>query len=90
MIAKTQLSKRDFQSYLDEYLLQTNEVEINAFWQRMDKVMLKMPEAEKKNFFEFLITGIDESLKDIGEIKQKISILRKNKPHYKKAKQRQG
>ena len=55
---------RDFQSYLDEYLLQTTEAEINAFWKRMDVVMKKMPLTEKTQFFNDLIKGIDESVED--------------------------
>jgi hypothetical protein len=65
-------NKRDFKSYLDEYLLQTTEVEINAFWQRMDKEMANMPEAERIIFFEKLFAGMDESLVEIEKLKAKL------------------
>ena len=66
--------KRDFKSYLDEYLLQTTEVEINAFWQRMDREMAGMPEEERKKFFEQLFAGMDESLVEIEKLKAKLMV----------------
>jgi hypothetical protein len=64
---------RDFQSYLDEYLLQTTEAEINAFWKRMDTVMKKMPIAEKTQFFNDLIKGIDESVEESKMLRSQLS-----------------
>ncbi len=66
-------AKRDFQSYLDEYLLQTTEAEINAFWKRMDSVMKKMPIAEKTQFFNDLIKGIDESVEESKILRSQLS-----------------
>lgn len=66
---------RDFQSYLDEYLLQTTEAEINAFWKRMEAVMKKMPVAEKTQFFNDLIKGIDESVEDSKMLRSQLASI---------------
>ena len=72
MPATASTSTRDFQSYLDEYFLQTTEVEINAFWQRMDKIIADMPAAEKKKFFEQLLASIEKGTKEIRDLKAKL------------------
>ncbi len=64
---------RNFQSYLDEYLLQTTEAEINAFWKRIDEVMKKMPIDEKTQFFQDLINGIDESVEDSKMLRKQLT-----------------
>ncbi|MBI5914669.1 MAG: hypothetical protein HY842_04780 [Bacteroidetes bacterium] len=75
MGSRTTSNLRDFQSYLDEYLLQTTEAEINAFWKRMDEVVKKMPLEQKKQFFQDLISGIDESVEDSISLRQQLSSL---------------
>ena len=59
MIATPSLQKREFQSYLDELLLLSTEVEINAFWKRMDESMVNMNIAEKTSFFQQLEQSMD-------------------------------
>ena len=59
MTATPSLQKREFQSYLDELLLLSTEVEINAFWKRMDESMVNMNIAEKTSFFQQLEQSMD-------------------------------
>ena len=59
MTATPSLQQREFQSYLDELLLLSTEVEINAFWKRMDESMVNMNIAEKTSFFQQLEQSMD-------------------------------
>lgn len=59
MTAIPSLQQREFQSYLDELLLLSTEVEINAFWKRMDESMVNMNIAEKTSFFQQLEQSMD-------------------------------
>lgn len=59
MTAIPSLQQREFQSYLDELLLLSTEVEINAFWKRMDESMINMNIAEKTSFFQQLEQSMD-------------------------------
>ena len=59
MRATPSLQQREFQSYLDELLLLSTEVEINAFWKRMDESMVNMNIAEKTSFFQQLEQSMD-------------------------------
>ena len=59
MTAIPSLQQREFQSYLDELLILSTEVEINAFWKRMDESMINMNIAEKTSFFQQLEQSMD-------------------------------
>ena len=75
MGSKKFLIGRNFQSFLDEYLLQTTETEINAFWKRMDAIMDKMPIDEKTHFFQDLLNGIDESVEDSKMLRKQLAAV---------------
>lgn len=72
MEAATKSKPRDFNSYADEYFLLNSEMEINAFWKRMDNVVATMTEAEKALFFKQLFASIEKDMDEIREIKAQV------------------
>jgi hypothetical protein len=85
--ATFKLKPRDFESYFLEYQLLSTEVEINAYWKRMDEIIANMSDEQKTNFF----TQLDESLsKEIEESKKerhRIAASLPNKKEYEKLRQ---
>jgi hypothetical protein len=57
----TEKEQRAFNSYFMEYQLLNTEQEINAFWSRMETLLVKMTEKEKSRFFQQLETSIEHS-----------------------------
>ena len=79
-IAKVALKPRDFESYFIEYQLLTTEVEINAYWKRMDEIVAHMSEEEKNKFFKQLDVGLTAEVEDSKKERHRIaSLLLKNK-----------
>jgi hypothetical protein len=62
------MNKTDFDQYFLEYSLLSTSAEINAFWERMDIIMLNMNEEEKRNFFMQLEQSIENSLQKAESI----------------------
>lgn len=54
-----QLKPRSADSYLQEYQLLTSKEEINAYWERMDNIIVNMSLEDKTLFFSQLETEID-------------------------------
>jgi hypothetical protein len=62
------MNRTDFDQYFLEYSLLSTVAEINAFWERMDIVMLNMNEEEKRGSFMQLEQSIENSLQKAESI----------------------
>ncbi len=76
MTATSKLQHHDFQSYLDELLLQSTENEINAFWKRMDELMSNLSMSEKNIFFQQLTQSMDKGYEINERLLSEIKLLK--------------
>jgi hypothetical protein len=65
---KTALKPRSATSYLQEYRLLTTKEEINAYWERMDNIIVNMNIEDKTLFFSQLENDIDMSKNKLDEL----------------------
>jgi len=72
MEAALKIKPRSFDSYAEEYSLLTTETEINAFWERMDKLVISFSKTEKKKFFQELLASIEKDMDSIRDLKSQI------------------
>jgi hypothetical protein len=66
--ATAQLKPRSATSYLQEYALLSSKDEINAYWERMDSIILNMNIEDKTLFFKQLENDIDESASQLDQL----------------------
>jgi hypothetical protein len=66
---------RNFNSYFQEYQLLNTDIEINAFWLRMDAIMSNAPIEEKQRFFQQLEHALQTDVKQFHAIEQEINSL---------------
>ncbi len=81
-IATPALNPRDFESYFLEYQLLSTEIEINAYWKRMDEIIANMSVEGKTNFFnqlgDSLMSEVGESRKIRHELAAKLPKTKSN------------
>ena len=71
--ATVALKPRDFDSYFLEYQLQTTEVEINAYWKRMDEIVANMTTEEKQAFFAALDKSLQLDLEESRKMRHELA-----------------
>ncbi|MCU0348950.1 MAG: hypothetical protein MUC59_18570 [Saprospiraceae bacterium] len=71
--ATPKLKSRDFESYFLEYQLLSTEVEINAYWKRMDEVVVNMTEEEKASFFKQLDEGLTKDVQESKKMRHELA-----------------
>jgi hypothetical protein len=71
------LKKRDFESYFLEYQLMSTEVEINAYWKRMDEIITNMSDEEKTIFFKQLDVSLTKEIMASKKLRAQVEALLK-------------
>jgi hypothetical protein len=75
MTATATLKQRDFDSYLLEYQLMSTEVEINAYWKRMDEIIANMSIEEKNSFFAQMEASLENEIGESRGERQRIAAM---------------
>jgi benzoyl-CoA reductase/2-hydroxyglutaryl-CoA dehydratase subunit BcrC/BadD/HgdB len=75
MTATATLKQRDFDSYLLEYQLMSTEVEINAYWKRMDEIIANMSIEEKNSFFAQMEASLKKEIEESKGERQRIASM---------------